>query len=136
MILTCAVAWFGLLVLAVLNGVFREKYLAPRMTERTAHQVSTVTCLMLFAGFLWLLFAFRPPPTRASALAVGVAWMALTVAFEFLFGRLALHRSWKEIAADYNLARGRIWLLIPLFLALAPWIAFLLFGSATNAPGN
>ena len=37
---------------------------------------------------------------------VGIAWVALTVAFEFLAGHYVFGNSWEKLLADYNVLRG------------------------------
>ena len=37
---------------------------------------------------------------------MGTGWLALTVVFEFGFGRLVAKQSWDELLADYNVARA------------------------------
>lgn len=46
--------------------------------------------------------------------------MILTLGFEFLAGHYLFGSSWEKLLADYNVARGRIWLLIPIVTLLAP----------------
>ena len=40
-VLTYTVAWLGLMLLAILNGILRERAYAPLMSELTAHQLSS-----------------------------------------------------------------------------------------------
>jgi hypothetical protein len=47
-------------------------------------------------------------------------WLLLTVTLEFALGR-ASKKSWAELLADYNVFAGRLWILVLLSLALAPW---------------
>lgn len=58
------------------------------------------------------------------AWAVGVGWVALTLAFEFLGGHFLFGKSWTELTVDYNLLAGRIWVLVLVVTLLAPVIAF------------
>jgi hypothetical protein len=51
---------------------------------------------------------------------LAVPWLALTVAFEFVFGRLVAKQSWSDLVADYNLARGRTWPLVLAWIAIGP----------------
>jgi hypothetical protein len=53
---------------------------------------------------------------------VGFAWMVLTLTFECGLG-FVTGLSWSEILADYDLMAGRIWILVPLFTAVAPRLA-------------
>jgi hypothetical protein len=45
---------------------------------------------------------------RRHALSIGLVWLALTVAFEFVFGRLVMHRPWSQLINDYNVIEGRL----------------------------
>ena len=49
-----------------------------------------------------------------------VAWLGLTVAFEFGFGRLVAKQSWEDLLSDYNVARGRTWPLVLAWIAAGP----------------
>ena len=65
----------------------------------------------------------------ALAMRVGALWTALTVAFEFGFGRCVMHKSWEALFADYNFLAGRVWLLVPLTTFYGPVLAGMLIGS-------
>lgn len=56
---------------------------------------------------------------------VGTVWVALTVAFEFLAGHYVFGNSWERLLADYNMVRGRLWILVLLANLFAPLWAFL-----------
>jgi hypothetical protein len=43
---------------------------------------------------------------------VGLYWLLLTVAFEFLGGHYLFGKSWENLPADYNLMRGRVWVAV------------------------
>jgi hypothetical protein len=34
------------------------------------------------------------------------------------------HHSWQRLFHDYNLLAGRVWVLIPLWVAVAPYLLF------------
>jgi hypothetical protein len=61
-------------------------------------------------------------PKTGEALAAGFLWLALTLAFDFLFGHFVDGHTWARLLADYDLAAGRVWVLIPLWVGLAPWV--------------
>jgi hypothetical protein len=61
-----------------------------------------------------------PLRTHSEAVRVGTAWVALTVAFEFSFGRLVARQSWEELLRDYDLAHGRTWPLVLAWIAAGP----------------
>jgi hypothetical protein len=113
-------AWLGGAAIGVANGVTREATVAKRLPERTAHNVSTATAIAAFAGYFRLLDRRWPLPAARDALIVGAGWVAMTVAFEFGFGRLVAKQSWSQLAADYDVRRGRTWPLVLVWLAVGP----------------
>jgi hypothetical protein len=48
------------------------------------------------------------------------SWLAMTVAFEFGFGRAVAHQSWDQLLADYDLRSGRTWPIVLAWIALGP----------------
>jgi hypothetical protein len=113
-------AWPGGALLGVLNGTARQMLYAERTGDRTAHQVSTATMIALLAAYFVALDRRWPLQTRARALRVGSAWLALTAMFEFGFGHWVAKEEWSELLADYDLAHGRLWSLVLAWTALGP----------------
>lgn len=113
-------AWPGGAIVGVLNGTARQALYGRRMGERTAHQISTATILVLLGAYFAALDRRWPLPTRREALGAGAGWLALTTAFEFGFGHWVAHEEWSELVADYDLSRGRLWSLVPAWTALGP----------------
>lgn len=60
------------------------------------------------------------PRAVHQALLIGTVWIILTIAFEFLAGQYLFSNSWTRLLADYNLLRGRVWVLVPLATLLGP----------------
>ncbi|HNW79344.1 MAG TPA: hypothetical protein PKH28_10560 [Candidatus Competibacteraceae bacterium] len=127
MVLESFLTWLPMLPLAILNGVVREKTYGRRIGELRAHQVSTLSAALLFAGYTGALQAFWPLQSDAQALSRGLVWLLLTVLFEFGFGRAAGH-AWQRLLHDYDLRAGRVWSLLLLWLAAAPWLLYRLLG--------
>jgi hypothetical protein len=46
------------------------------------------------------------------------------VAFEFLFFHYVAGHSWPELLANYDIAHGRLWPLILLWVALGPYVFY------------
>lgn len=113
------IAWLGLMVLAIINGVFREFWLVTHYATGVAYQLSTVLLLMLFTGYFWWLFRRWPLRSTGQAWALGTVWLLLTLAFEFGLG-LAGGLSWKEILQQYNIVAGDLWIAVPLYVFIAP----------------
>ena len=111
--------WSLMLLLAFANGLLREAILIPPLGEETGHAVSTLTlCLGILAIVYFAIRWVRPRQTRDSVI-IGIGWLFLTLTFEFGFGLLA-GRSLDDLFADYDVASGRIWVLVPLTTLAAP----------------
>ena len=124
MILRLVLIWFGLLVLAVLNGGFREALLVPRFGRAVAQALSTVMLSLLIAVLGWLALPWIGPRTLQDAWTVGVLWVVLTLAFEFLAGHFLFGKPWPELFADYDVFAGRIWVIVPIVTLMTPIVAF------------
>lgn len=115
--------WLMFAVLAVMNGALRESVLVPSFGERTAHVLSTlilssVILIVTEIGLPWMRVQ-----TASDAWRVGVLWLGLTLAFEFLAGHFLFRVPWSRLVADYNVARGRIWILVLVATLFAPILA-------------
>jgi hypothetical protein len=67
-----------------------------------------------------------PPDSTLQALQVGLLWLALTMAFEFCMGLVLARRSLQEVLGDYDVTKGRVWVLLLLWITLAPVLFYLL----------
>ena len=116
------VIWLASLALAICNGALREFVLVPRFGTNVAHVMS---CFSLSALILLLTFATIPwlrPANGLRAIEIGTAWTAMTLVFEFGFGRLR-GAEWSVLFADYDLLNGRLWILVLATTFLAPFVA-------------
>jgi hypothetical protein len=120
--------WLLILCLAVANGAFREAVLVRKWNAAQAHFISTVIlCVLIFIA-TFILIDWIDPRSARDALRIGLLWLVLTVAFEFALGRLIVKKSWAELLADYNLLTGRVWILVPATVAIAPLLMALTRG--------
>jgi hypothetical protein len=123
MLVKYALLWFPMLAIAIMNGILREFFIKKHVNDLAAHQLSTLTLIVLFAVYIWFVMARFPPGSADDAMLIGMLWLVLTLVFEFGFGRWR-GNSWQTLLADYNLAKGRLWLLIPVWVALAPLLFY------------
>ena len=112
--------WCVLLVIASINGAVREVLLIPRAGELVGRIISTLLLSSFIAILAWLTILWIAPGTSGEAWFVGVVWVLLTLAFEFVAGHYLFHNSWSSLLADYNILRGRIWILVLITTLLAP----------------
>jgi hypothetical protein len=124
MLIKYACAWIGLVFLAILNAAVRNSLFLPRFGEQTAHQISTLLFLILIWLYVWILASKWKITSAKLALRIGMLWFILTIAFEFLFGYYVMNNPWSALLHDYNLLAGRLWSLIPVFTAFAPYLCY------------
>lgn len=116
--------WVPLIFIAIGNGVFRENFLANHLNELRAHQASTASLVVLFAIYMWVIFRIWKPVSAQQSISIGVVWLILTVAFEFLFGRYVAGHSWTSLLQDYNIFAGRLWVVILVWVVVAPYLFY------------
>ena len=76
------------------------------------------------------------PHTTRQAWVVGTIWLGLTLAFELLAGHYLFNRPWSVLLADFNLAAGRLWLLVLAATLLTPVLAFIWHTAGGSRPVN
>ena len=115
--------WFPMLLIAILNGLLREAGFRKVMNDLTAHQASTFTLIVFFSLYIAFVLRMFPLSSVNQAIVIGVVWLLMTLAFEFGFGRWR-GNSWSKMLEDYNVLKGRLWVLIPIWVAIAPLIFY------------
>lgn len=100
----------------------RQATYGRHLPELAAHQVSTVTGILLTGAVVWSVSRFWPIGTAKEARIIGACWLMMTIAFEFGFGHYVAGHSWSRLFADYNLADGRVWSLFLAWIAVLPYL--------------
>jgi hypothetical protein len=124
MLLKYTTAWIPMVFIAITNGVLRQYVYGRWMKELSAHQVSSLTAVILFYLYTWILVKKWPLESSRQAVAVGIIWLCLTVAFEFLFGHYVANHPLSRLIQDYDLLSGRLWTLVLLAVAAAPYLVY------------
>ena len=119
MLVRAGTIWLVILVLASLNGAVRDLVVAPRIGDTAARAISTLILCGLVLLVTWLSIRWVGPRSGRQALAIGLFWLVLTLAFEVGAGRLS-GKAWSVVLADYDVLRGRIWVLVLIVTCLAP----------------
>lgn len=120
--LKVVVIWASFIPVAILNGTFREFCLAPFLGPRLALPLSGISAGLLFFLLTYFTLTWLGRLRSGDYWGVGLAWLLMTVLFEFLFGRLVAHKSWSEMLQSYNLISGNLWTLVLLVIACSPRI--------------
>jgi hypothetical protein len=115
--------WAMVALCAVANGTFRAFVLQPVFGETIARMIS---CFMLITILLLVshhsLNRTKLKFNDEELLVIGATWLALTLLFEFGWGHFIMGRSWDELLVDYDLLKGRLWVLVLMFTLIAPLI--------------
>lgn len=114
------IAWLGGSVLGVLNGTIRELFYKDSVGDRAAHYLSTATLIVLLGLYFWWLEHRWPLPSFKSALQIGFTWAVMTATFDFGFGHYIDGKSWAELASDYDVTSGRVWIAILAWIIVGP----------------
>jgi hypothetical protein len=116
------------------NGTIRVVALQPQLGEERARQVASLSgvVLVLIVSRLFVRHAQEARPSQL--LWVGLAWLAGTMVFEFVFGHFVSGQSWSTLLADYDITRGRLWSLILVSVCLGPWFWGAVSGKRRGSP--
>src|SRR5688572_17441522 len=123
MLARAVLIWCLLLGLAVINGGVREIWIIPRAGAGGGHAISTVALCVLILLLSSATIRWIRPVSAREAWAIGSLWLGLTVSLEFLAGHYLFGNSWSRLLEDYDVLRGRTWVLVLVTTAVAPRLA-------------
>jgi len=113
-------AWIPMVFIALANGALRDGWYGKHLGALQAHQVSTVSSVVLFGVYIWVVVRLWRPASGGQALIIGLVWLALMAAFELLLGHDVARGPWSRLLQDYNLFAGRVWLVVLVWVTIAP----------------
>jgi hypothetical protein len=116
--------WVPMVFIAIANGLVRQMWYGRYLSELPAHQLSSLIGIILFGLYIFISLRFFPPADAAQARGIGVLWLGLTIVFEFVFGHFVAGHPWSRLLQDYNLVAGRLWVLVLIWLTLAPYLFY------------
>jgi hypothetical protein len=113
--------WFSILVLAILNGAFRNYVMTPFIGEKHSRPISGITlcCLIFIVSFF--LLPLLGKGLKKTYIHMGILWVLLTIIFETILG-LVQGMSFNKIINAYNITTGDLWLIVVLFIGFVPII--------------
>jgi hypothetical protein len=123
MVTRAIVVWLVMLIVASVNGAIRQALLIPALGDDAGRAVSTLILAALIALLTWITIGWIHPRSNGDAWMIGAMWVALTLAFEFLAGHYLFGTTWPVLLEDYDVMRGRIWILVLIVTAVAPRVA-------------
>jgi len=117
-------AWLGMVPIAIVNGIVREKFYGQSMSEISAHQLSTLTAIILFGIYIYTITGLFQIQSAKQALMIGGIWLTMTIIFEFVFGHFIAGHSWTKLLMDYNILNGRVWIFVLIWTFIAPYLYY------------
>lgn len=118
--LKAAAVWFVMALFAILNGILRENFLTLSLGETIAQPLSGIILSILIFVLTYLFFPIFANQKRLTYLTIGIQWISMTLAFEFLFGHYVLGKTWLEILEVFNIFTGNLFTLALLVTLFAP----------------
>ncbi len=115
--------WIFLALLAIVNGVIRDKLLAPKIGQKVSLPLSGVSLSLLIFCVTLILVPFLNISSAHGFWCVGIIWVLMTLAFEFLFGHYVVGEPWERIIEVFYLHRGNLYLLALVATLLSPCLA-------------
>ena len=116
--------WFGFLVLAFINGAFRELVMINvwGLGPHQAHLISCITGITLWTLLLLLVWKKLEIQKFNQALWIGMGWLMATIVFETVI--LNRQLTWSEILHTYDVTAGEYWGLVVLWIGFMPLAAY------------
>jgi len=108
--------------LAVANGVLRENVMAPITGMGMALPLSGISLSLIVLVVSYFSLGFLGVRTAAIYWLIGLQWVVMTLAFEFLFGHFVVGKSWSTLLQTFNLAKGDLFLLVLLVSLVSPYL--------------
>lgn len=118
--------WMLLMLAETLQGAVRTWLWGPDV-EFVIRQASVISGAVAIFALTWVGYGWLRIQTDAGALAAGLTWIALTIAYEVALTRL-LGLPWETLLRDYDLLHGGLMPVGLLALGISPivvrWIRF------------
>lgn len=127
-LLKAVVAWFLLVILAIANGILRDKVLTPALGSPIALPFSGMTLSLFILLVAWFSLPWYGALPSSRYWLIGLLWLLMTILFEFGFGYFVAHKSWAEMLQAYNVVKGNLWVMVLAATFVSPWLAARLRG--------
>lgn len=116
--------WFPMVIIAIINGTIRQYFYTKYLNDLNAHQLSVFSGIILFAVYVWIITGIWKIESSSQSMIIGLMWLLMTIIFEFLFGHFVMGNSWEKLFADYNLLKGRLWVIVLVWTIISPYVFF------------
>lgn len=112
--------WFVIALLAIANGLFREKILLSVLGQSIALPVSGILLSLIVFFVTYLSFSLFGKHNASTYVLIGLQWVVMTLLFEVLFGHYVMGSSWSDISQVFNPMKGDLFILVLLVSLFSP----------------
>ena len=116
--------WLCIMPVAIVNGTIRDLLVSPYLGDQIARAISCLTLAGATFLIAWMSIQWIDPVDQFQSWVIGLIWLGLTLAFEFLVGHYVFGTTWEALLADYNILEGRLWILVLAAALIAPPMMF------------
>lgn len=114
--------WVLMVFAAIVNGIFREKFLNVYLGESNALPLSGVILSLLIVAITYEAIDFFQARSVVIYLALGFFWVFLTLVFEYGFGHFVQGMEFREINQAFNLLSGNLFILVIVVTLFSPLV--------------
>lgn len=104
--------WLAFSIAAFSLGALREGLITPAFGEHVAHVIGTLLFLLVMLAIMCVFIRRVRRTQQRDWWLIGLMWTVMTVCFEFGFFHFVMGIPWEKLLADYNLMKGRVWVLV------------------------
>ena len=122
--------WIIIVIAAIINGAIREKLLTPLIGAHLSLPISGIALSALVFVITYFAIEFFGQVKSSVYKLIGLFWIILTLAFEYLFGHYVMGTPWHEINQVFTILNGNLFIIVLIVTALSPWAAARLRGKA------
>lgn len=116
--------WFPMVLIAIINGTIREGFYITFLEKLQAHQLSVISGIIFFTLYVRFITGRWKIISAKQSVTIGSMWLVMTVLFEFVFGHYVMGNSWQKLLYDYNIAEGRLWIIVLIWLFFLPLVFY------------
>ena len=114
--------WLVMVMLAIVNGFFRDAVLAVNIGEALVLPISGISLCILIFGTVFLTFPLVGKNRNSVYFAVGLQWVLMTLLFEVIFGHYVQGKSWLEVSQVFNLLEGNLFVVVLFVTLISPYL--------------
>ena len=115
--------WLVLMTGEVIHGTLRTLFVEPLIGSFVARQLSVFSGSALMLGVAYLFIRWIGTSSARQRIAVGLLWLAFTLAFELGVGHYVFGLPWERLVEDFDLLHGGLLPIGLVILTLSPLIA-------------